>query len=248
VRRERPDTVVLINPNNPDGSYLAKAELSRLLAQLEDVETVIIDESFLHFAVESPAMERVCYSDLALRHPNVVLIKSMSKDFGVAGIRAGYAVMPPARVMELLRTGYLWNSNGLAEYFFRLVVRPEFQARYERARQSYLLGRQELFEELRTLPRLRVYPSNANFFLVEFLDGSRASDVVTKLLVNDGIYTRGCGDKLGLSGEVIRLAVKDQRENRALTAALRAIVWRGSHQAAAVPPLDQPAETFRKGA
>ncbi len=62
----------------------------------------------------------------------------MSKDFGVAGIQAGYATMNPVRVTELLNRGYLWNMNGIAEYFFSLFARPEFLDEYRKVLTSYL--------------------------------------------------------------------------------------------------------------
>jgi histidinol-phosphate/aromatic aminotransferase/cobyric acid decarboxylase-like protein len=120
IRRERPDTAVLINPNNPDGGYLPFAELRTILAGLREVETVIVDESFIHFAFEDDQFTMRSAIGLLDDHPGLVVVKSMSKDFGIAGIRAGYGVMAPQRVSALLANGYLWNINGLAEYFFKL--------------------------------------------------------------------------------------------------------------------------------
>ena len=95
VRREKPDTIVLINPNNPDGGYIPYATLIRLLEELRHVPNVILDESFIHFACEGDDFAFRSLSGEIDRFPNLMVIKSMSKDFGVAGIRAGYAVMAP---------------------------------------------------------------------------------------------------------------------------------------------------------
>ena len=138
VRRERPDTVVLINPNNPDGGYIPHATMRRLLEELRFVPNVIVDESFIHFACEGDGYVYKSVADQVARLPNLMVVKSMSKDFGVAGIRAGYAVMDPDRVRNLLENGYLWNSSGMAEYFFDLYSRPDFQAEYERARVRFI--------------------------------------------------------------------------------------------------------------
>ncbi len=138
VRRERPDTVVLINPNNPDGGYIPHAVMRRLLEELRSVPNVIVDESFIHFACEGDGYVYRSVADQVGRLPNLMVVKSMSKDFGVAGIRAGYAVMAPDRVRTLLDNGYLWNSSGMAEYFFDLYSRPDFQAQYERERIRFI--------------------------------------------------------------------------------------------------------------
>ena len=98
VHRERPDTVVLINPNNPDGGYIPHAVMVELLEELRSVPNVIVDESFIHFASEGHGFAYCSVADEVQRFPNLTVVKSMSKDFGVAGIRAGYAVMAPARV------------------------------------------------------------------------------------------------------------------------------------------------------
>ena len=95
VRRERPDTVVLINPNNPDGGYIPYTVMRRMLEELRSVPNVIVDESFIHFACEGDGFIYRSVADQVGRLPNLTVVKSMSKDFGVAGIRAGYAVMRP---------------------------------------------------------------------------------------------------------------------------------------------------------
>ena len=152
MRREQPDTVVLINPNNPDGGYIPYATLIRLLEELRHVPNVIVDESFIHFACEG---DDYAYRSLAGeidRFPNLMVVKSMSKDFGVAGIRAGYAVMAPDRVRSLLDNGFLWNSSGLAEYFFDLYSRPDFLIEYERKRVHYIRHSRRFFRALSMIP------------------------------------------------------------------------------------------------
>jgi histidinol-phosphate/aromatic aminotransferase/cobyric acid decarboxylase-like protein len=221
IERERPDLVVLINPNNPDGSYLSKVDLRGLLTRLRHVETIVLDESFVHFACEGDR-ERVQYYDLFAENPNLVIVKSLSKDFGVAGLRAGYAVMAEHRVRTLVKHGYLWNTNGLAEYFLKLYSSGDFQAEYEQARRRYLDDRDEIGAVLRAIPQINVYPSNANFFLVEVVDGSSAADLVARLLIQHGVYVRTGADKIGLEGEFVRIAIRSREENRIIVDALRA--------------------------
>jgi histidinol-phosphate/aromatic aminotransferase/cobyric acid decarboxylase-like protein len=130
----------------------------------------------------------------------------MSKDFGIAGTRAGYAVMHPDRVTSLRRNGFLWNSNGLAEYFFRLYCRDDFVEQYDRIRKQYIAETQSFFQQLAACSSVNVYPSMANFVLVELLDGVRADDLVQHLLIRHGVYVRTCSDKIGLDGEFVRIA------------------------------------------
>ncbi len=225
VRREQPDTVVLINPNNPDGGYISRAVMRELLGELRSVPNVIVDESFIHFACEGSDYTYRSVADLVSRFPNLTVVKSMSKDFGVAGIRAGYAVMAPGRVRTLLENGYLWNSSGLAEYFFDLYSRPDFQAHYERERVRFIRNSRRFFTELRKINGLRVYPTYANFALVELKNGLSAEDLVCRLLIRRGIYTRTCDDKKGLeAGKFVRIAARSRPENAYMIRALRGMI------------------------
>ncbi len=225
VRRERPDTVVLINPNNPDGGYIPYAVMIELLEELRDVPNVIVDESFIHFACEGNGFTYLSVADEVRRFPNLMVVKSMSKDFGVAGIRAGYAVMAPERVRTLLDNGYLWNSSGLAEYFFDLYSRPDFQERYERERIRFIRNSRRFFAALAKTEGLRVYPTQANFALVELQNGLSAEDLVWRLLVRRGIYTRTCDDKRGLEpGKFLRIAARNRPENSYIIRSLRRLI------------------------
>lgn len=214
ARKEKPDTVVFINPNNPDGGYIKKDSVLHLLRELKDVGTFILDESFIHFAYEGDSFDQISASQLIHDFPNLVIVKSMSKDFGIAGIRAGYAVMSTERVSILLKNGFLWNSNGLSEYFFRLYTRKEFLDEYEKVRIRYIKETQEFISSLQKVPKIKVYGSMANFALVELLTGESSDDFVFKMLVKHGIYLRTCSDKIGLEGEFIRMASRKKDENK----------------------------------
>ncbi len=217
---------IVINPNNPDGGFLSRKEIERVCEAAREIETLIIDESFVHFAYENEEYHLVTYSDLIKRYPNLVILKSMSKDFGVAGLRAGYAVMDSKRVTALLSRGYLWNSNGLAEYFFSLFLEPSFLQEYEKVRLQYLVETQEFFvscaKELTPLG-FKVIPSKANFVLIELPESMEADAFSYKLLLNSGIYVRSAKDKIGLMGEYMRVASRSKSENEMIKNAILSI-------------------------
>jgi len=214
------DLVVLINPNNPDGSYLPYEDLLRIISELPPDVTVLVDESFIHFAFEDLNLDIRSVIDQCAHHPNLVVVKSMSKDFGIAGIRAGYAVMHPERIASLLSNGYLWNSNGLAEYFFRLYCREDFVDHYDIVRKQYILETQLFYRQLAKVPGVTVYPSMANFALVEILGGTTADEVMRHMLIRHGVYVRTCSDKIGLQGEFLRVASRGLRDNQRIIDAL----------------------------
>tara|TARA_B110000211_G_C13898120_1_gene472659 strand:- start:363 stop:857 length:495 start_codon:yes stop_codon:yes gene_type:complete len=151
--------------------------------------------------------------DLVNEFPNLVVIKSMSKDFGIAGIRAGYSLMAKEKVMDLLSNGYLWNINGLAEYFLNLFASDTFQTEYEPIRKQYLAETQVFFKELSKIKKIKVLPSLANFLLVELPKEYSAETITSLLLIRYGIYVRNCDDKIGLDGNYLRVASRNIKEN-----------------------------------
>jgi histidinol-phosphate/aromatic aminotransferase/cobyric acid decarboxylase-like protein len=219
------DTLCLINPNNPNGGYVPAAGVRRLLNAFADLQLVILDESFIDFAYEDEQRSRTTLAAEAAALPNVMVVKSMSKDFGIAGLRAGYAIMSEDRVASLLANGYLWNISGLGEFFFRLMAEPDFQEAYASARLRYLGEARAFFEELGALERLRAYSTMANFCLVE-LDASLRTDIVAPLLlIRHGVYIRDCRDKRGLEdGQYIRIAGRKHFENEIMIKALKDVL------------------------
>lgn len=224
VKRERPDTIVLINPNNPTGGYIPLHDIEELVRRLDFVENIVIDESFIHFAFEDESYPLKTATHLANAYDNVIIIKSMSKDFGIAGIRAGYGVMHEDKVAGLLENGYLWNLSGLAEYFFRLYADEEFLRRYEEVRVRYIKDTQRFFAQLAELPGLKVYPSKANFVLAEITNGMTAFDFMSRMLIKHGVYVRDCNDKMGLDGEFVRIASRTDEENRVILESARQVL------------------------
>ncbi len=221
VNELKPNTIILINPNNPDGGYISHFDLKKIISNLSWVENIIIDESFIHFAYEDVDLTMKSIVPDVIGFENVVVIKSMSKDFGIAGLRCGYAIMSKTRVDNLLNNGYLWNSNGIAEYFFKLYSRKDFFDKYELVRKKYINESKLFFNKLSELPKIKIYPSRSNFMLIELLGGLKADEVSAQLLCNYGVYVRNCNDKIGLDGEFIRVAARNNVDNEIIVSALK---------------------------
>ena len=221
VKEVKPNTIILINPNNPDGGYTKLNDLKRIINELSWVKNIIIDESFIHFAYENSDMKLQSIVPFVKEKDNVVILKSMSKDFGIAGLRCGYAIMAKKRVAELLKNGYLWNSNGIAEYFFKLYSRKDFLKKYEIVRRKYITEALFFISELNQIENIKIYPTRANFVLIELLNGLTADDVSSDLICNHGVYVRNCNDKIGLEGEFIRVAARSQSENQIILNAIQ---------------------------
>lgn len=223
IDRRSPETVVIVNPNNPDGGLIPHPALVAFLERAHArVNQIIIDESFSHFTTDGTPDS---VAGLVARLPKLVIVNSLSKSHGIAGLRLGYAVMCAERA-QALRKSSLWNLNAHAEWFCGLLGEPGFQQAYERARRRYVHDTRKLFTELEAIPHIRAFPSAANYALLE-LDQPAAA-VTGALLAQHGIYVRDCADKRGLEGgeRFIRVAARSDAENRRIVEGLRSVLSR----------------------
>ncbi|NQW16131.1 MAG: histidinol-phosphate aminotransferase family protein [Chloroflexi bacterium] len=218
------DAAILISPNNPDGYMIPRGDLNWILDRLSYLRTIVLDESFLHFGLDAPPGVLPSLVSVTEAYPNVSIVKSMSKDFGIAGIRAGYAVMAPDRVKELLDHGYLWNINGMAEYFFLLMTRRNFITEYLGVLREYRGAVSRFTARTANADYVTAYPTSANFQLMELPPGLPADLITTLMLVRHGVYVRNCDDKIGLDGEFIRVAIRTEKENHQIISALEDVI------------------------
>lgn len=222
IKEKKCDTAILINPNNPTGEFIASKKIHHFLNSLKELDLIIIDESFIHFAYEDENLNLSKNESLIYQYPNLIIVKSMSKDFGIAGIRAGYGIMNTHRVNKLVSNGYLWNVSGLCDYFFTTYSEITFQNKYEEVRKRYIRDTISFANSLSIIPGIKVYNTKANFVLIEILTNNvKSFDMAVELLVEKGIYIRDCSDKIGLEGEFVRIASRSRDENNTIIQAIK---------------------------
>lgn len=217
------NNAVIINPNNPNGFYTNRAEIVQFLDRNKHLDSIILDESFIHFAYENSRMELETIQSRVDKYKNLFIVKSMSKDFGIAGLRCGYMLMNQKHVSNFLSNGFLWNINGISEYFFNLYSNDNFLKEYEVCRKKYITETIFFLNQLKELKNIKILPSKANFVLVELLNGLTSEEVSLNLLIDYGVYVRNCSDKIGLDGEYIRIAARSFEENQVIYKALKSI-------------------------
>jgi len=217
ARRTHPDVVVVINPNNPDGFAYDADRLTQLLADLSTVcGEVILDDSFAGLAVDwQPTSARSLVEAL----PNLVIIRSLSKEYGIAGLRLGYAIARPERIREL-SAGVLWNINGLGEHFIRALCDHTFCDELATARDRYLCDVAGFLEDVARVPHADALPSRTNFVLLRLAPHVDPHVLVGRLLYRNGIYVRPCEDKIGLDASFVRVAAGRAASNQLVIDAL----------------------------
>ena len=217
------DTLLLINPDNPSGNYIPKEDVLRLAAWCGECGMrLVVDESFVDFCEDYAAASLM--SDTILeQHTNLVVMKSISKSFGVPGLRLGVlASADKVLISQMKQRVSIWNLNSFAEFYMQIYTK--YERDYQKACTRFVAERADFERKLRQIPFLRVMPSQANYFLCEVLPPFTAREVVIKVLKKFNILTRDCSGKPGLrDGQYMRIAVRDHADNTRLIDALMSI-------------------------
>ena len=206
--------VWITNPHNPSGQLWSRASLEPLLARHR---LVICDEAFLPLVPEG---ERQTLIPLVADHPNLVVIRSLTKLFAVAGLRLGYAIAAPERLHQWSQWRDPWPVNGLALAAGTAVMADQrgFE-RWQQRVQHWVRNEGAWFQhELRQLPGLNPRPSSANYLLVE---GQASLLALREQVARRGVLLRDCRSFEGLGERWLRIGLQDRRGNRRILQALR---------------------------
>lgn len=212
-------TLLLINPDNPSGNYIPKKDVLRLLTfARERGITFVLDESFVDFAEEEN--NSFLELDTLLAYENLVVVKSISKSFGVPGLRLGVVASSNEELIAKMKKDVaIWNINSFGEYYLQICEKytKEYQASLVKIKNS----RKQLFDALEQISYLRPIPSQANYIMCE-VSGKIGSKELTETLLNKyQILIKDCATKNGFEGrQFVRIAVRDERENACLLNAL----------------------------
>lgn len=221
--RHEADVAVVVTPNNPTSLAVPKPDLIRLANKLARHDcTLIVDESFIDFAGDRDqlTLER----DLA-RYPNLAVFKSMSKAYGICGLRIGYLLSANLKFAESVRKQIpIWNINGFAEAFLRLA--PKYRSEFAESCRQVGADRDGLYRDLCLIPGMTVYKPDANFIFCRLPDRAAGGlEVTRRLFVEYNMYIKHCqGKTLPHCDRYVRIASRTEAENRRLVEALRDIV------------------------
>ena len=215
-------TLMLINPDNPSGNFIPKADVLRLAKWCEDRNIrLVVDESFVDFSVDYKT-NSLLSDEILEAYPHMAVMKSISKSFGVPGLRLGIlASANKELIAHIKKEVSIWNLNSFAEFFMQIYNKHEKD--YLKACDKFVAERADFERQLKTIPYLRVMPTQANYFLCEVLPPYTATEIVVYTLRNHNILTRDCSQKTGLdpNKQYMRIAVRNHEDNTRLIEALR---------------------------
>ena len=216
-------TLLLINPDNPSGNYIPFEELMELIEWTrKNSISFIVDESFVDFT-ENHQGNSLLHNDILLANPHLTVVKSISKSYGVPGLRLGIIASANTAMMQKMRKEVaIWNINSFAEFYMQIF--NKYEKDYQEACDKFTDERELFFNELNSIPFLRVIPSQANYFLCEVISGYTSAQLTKKLLEESNILIKDCGQKSAFAGRnYIRIAVRDREDNSKLVQKLKEI-------------------------
>ena len=213
--------LLLINPDNPSGNFILMKGLLRLLkwAKERGIQ-LIVDESFVDFS-DDFEHNTLLRNDILEDNPHLAVMKSISKSYGVPGLRLGVLASADVELIRRIRKDIsIWNINSFAEFYMQIF--GKYEKEYKQACHQFIAERRRFEALLKEIPYIRLIPTQANFFCLEVIEKYSSAELTKLLLERYNIMVKDCNSKTSLKGRnYIRISVRDEQDNDALIAALR---------------------------
>ena len=217
------DYLVLINPDNPSGNFIPTKDVLHLSNWCKEHSIkLIVDESFVDFS-ENFECNSLIHNDILEGNPNLIVIKSISKSYGVPGLRLGILATSDEKIINCIKKNVaIWNINSFAEYYMQIF--GKYQNCYIEACYQFIKERERFQKEMNKVSFVRVIPSQANFFMIELTGRYTSNELSSILLKRFNILIKSCNTKHGLENKnYIRIAVRNRIDNDRLIDALNSL-------------------------
>lgn len=220
----RVDNLLLINPDNPSGNFIPMDGIIKL-AEWTKKEGIkfVVDESFVDFSVGYE--NNTCLHDELLEaYPQMCVMKSISKSYGVPGLRLGILCSSNTELIAKMKKQVsIWNINSFAEFFMQIY--PKYKDDYRRACDLFIQAREDFEKELKKIPFIKVMPSQANYFFLEVLPPYKPQELCAALLKDYNILASACLAKKGIDkNRYMRIAVRNHHDNGNFVKALKSLL------------------------
>lgn len=219
---KRVSNLVIVNPDNPSGNYINKGDLRRILewAKENDIK-LIIDESFVDFVNEDdPTLVK---QSILNTYPNLYVIKSISKSYGVPGLRLGILASGDKEIIAWMKKDVsIWNINSFAEFYMQIA--GKYKKDYIEALSKFREERDHFVSMLSTVDGLRIIPTQANYVMVELDESIDANILKSEMLVNEKVFIKTLDKKVNNGKHYLRLAIRNREDNSRFIEALHRVL------------------------
>ncbi len=215
------DQLILINPDNPSGNYIPYEDVLKIISWAKKQQiTLVIDESFADFAKENSSLEKTLIrEEIFAMYDKLYIIKSISKSYGVPGLRLGVLASQDADMIATLKKDVaIWNINSFGEFYMQIA--EKYKKDYLKSLVKIGKAREKFLAELRTVFYVKAFDSEANYIMCELTDGADSRRIAENLL-EENILIKDLTGKVGNGKQYIRLAVRTEEENKKLVEALK---------------------------
>lgn len=215
--------IVLVNPDNPSGHFICKKDILRLEDWCRSKgRKLIVDESFIDF-VEDDEWHTLLDMEVLINHPSLIVLKSISKSFGVAGLRLGVIATADTDLIAFMKKDVaIWNINSFAEYYLQII--EKYRDDYYEAMEKFKEVRRRYLDKLSKIKGFKVYPSQANYVMCHIENSVTSTELADILLNRYNVLIKNLASKEGLNkGNYVRLSVKSDEENDYIVNALMEI-------------------------
>jgi len=207
------NSILLINPDNPSGNFIPKSDVLALADWCEQRSVkLIVDESFVDFST-GYKNNTLLSNQILDCHPNLIVVKSISKSYGVPGLRLGILASSNTSLIDTIKKDVsIWNLNSFAEFYMQIL--SKYESDYHKACDKFAIERNRFRNELEKIPFLKVIPSEANYFLCEVLPPYTSHGLAVKLLNEHNILIKDCSTKKAFKERnYIRIAIRNKADN-----------------------------------
>lgn len=216
-------TLLIVNPDNPSGNFIPFEQLVSLAKWAEQRKIqLVVDESFVDFS-ENGSGNTFLRNDILEQFPTMCVMKSISKSYGVPGLRLGVlASANEGLISRMKKDVAIWNINSFGEFYMQIY--GKYEKDYARACDKFREERDIFEKELDEIPFLRVIPSQANYFLCELTGEMSSYELTLRLLTDFNILIKDCSSKKGFGNggrQYVRIAIRDRHDNSKLISALK---------------------------
>lgn len=217
-------TLLVVNPDNPSGNFIPINDIKRLAKWCESRDIrLVVDESFVDFS-DYGENNTLLRNDVLETYSNLYVMKSISKSYGVPGLRLGVLASSNMEMISRMKKEVaIWNINSFAEFYMQIY--GKYEKDYARSCEKFHEERRLFEPELKMIPYLRIIPSQANYFLCEVTDKFTSHELTLKLLTEFNILIKDCSSKKDFptDGQYIRIAIRDRADNMRIIKALNSL-------------------------
>ena len=212
--------ISICNPHSPSGTLYSKEAVLDLVEFCRGKNVIVsVDENYIEFAEKGQDNTMVGY---VKKYENLFVIRSVTKFYGMPGIRLGYGIATENLIDTLQTVRQPWSINSLACYATLAAFKDT--AFIENTKRTIAEERVRFAEMLSEIDGLHVFPSVTNFLLVKILNEKVTATWLKEVLSKDGLLIRDCSTFMGLDNRYFRVTVRAFKENLALVKALKEAV------------------------